>query len=367
MIRQSDAADSTGTKPCLNHSNAYDLNSLRIVEAELHIRSCVFEPADTTAVRIVGQAPAIVRLKEKLPRVAASGLSVLVIGETGVGKELLARELHRIGEQAGHRSGPLLIIDCVTLSQCDGALDQQLQLADRGTVFLDGIHELSRPLQARLLRFLEDRQIVSSESGQPISIDVRIIAAAPARVTKELRADLHYRLCECTIELPPLRARGADVRLLADHCLAKLQTGQQLTTSAYQALERCAWPGNVRELEAVMRRAALLHAERSLLGPECLFESPPADSRPDGDLSRLLDCHWELAKEEFARWYWTTVWRAFAGDRRRIAEHARVSDVWLRSRRKLYELHDLHDAGPRRAVERPTASGIGSTTLADHL
>jgi transcriptional regulator with PAS, ATPase and Fis domain len=299
------------------------------------------ERDDSTAARLVGRAPAIVRLRERLARVATSGLSLLVVGETGVGKELLGRELHRIGEQCGDRTGPFVVIDCANLPDAEAALESQFQLANHGTVFLAGINELSRRLQAKLLRMLEDREIVRVESEGSIPVDVRVIAAASSlRQPGELRADLYYRVCECLIEIPPLRARGSDVCLLADHFLSKLRTAQQLSAAAYQALERCAWPGNVRELESVIRRAALLHVERSLLGPECLFESPPADSRVDGDLGRLLDCNWEQAKEEFARLYWTTVWRAFAGNRRRIAEHARVSDVWLRSRRRLYELHD---------------------------
>jgi transcriptional regulator with PAS, ATPase and Fis domain len=286
--------------------------------------------------RIVGQAPAIVRLREQIGRVASSGLSVLLLGETGVGKQLVAREIHRIREEFLERNGLLHVIDCANLSDAE-ALERPFRLAACGTVFLDGIHELSRPLQAKLLRILEDRAT--------IPVDVRIVAAARADASMLLddgllRADLYYRMCECPIEIPPLRARGSDVRLLANHFLSQLGTSAQLTESAYQALERCAWPGNVRELESVIRRAALLYAEQSTLGPECLFENPPGGRRPDINLERLLDGSWEQAKEEFARWYWTNVWRALQGDRRRIAEHARVSDVWLRSRRKLYELHD---------------------------
>lgn len=302
---------------------------------------------------------------------ANSGLALLVVGETGVGKELVAREIHRIGERAHGRTGPFVSVDCANLPTGEAALEHHLRVANHGTLFLAGIDELSRPLQARLLHILEDRgsssrrttpEIVTPESQDSIPVDLRIVASAPTRDAGELRADLYYRVCECLIELPPLRARGSDVRLLADHFLAKLQTGQQLSAAAYQALERCAWPGNVRELESVIRRAALLHADRSLLGPECLFESPPADNPTDGDLGRLLECHWEQAKEEFARWYWTTVWHAFAGDRRRIVEHARVSDVWLRSRRKLYELHDCE---PDRAIERMRGLDGESSSLSD--
>lgn len=277
---------------------------------------------------------------------ATSGLSVLLVGETGVGKELVAREIHRIGQRSGDRTGPFVIIDCASLSATNTGdqLESEFRLAESGTVFFAGIDELSRALQAQLLRILDDQEIVQVSASSSMPVDVRIIAAAPGRTAGELRADLYYRVCECLIEIPPLRARGSDIRLLADHFLAKLRTAQQLSAPAYQALERCVWPGNIRELEAVIRRAALLHADCSILGPECLFDRPPTDGRADGradrELGSLLDCSWDQAKEEFARWYWTTVWHAFAGDRRRIAEHARVSDVWLRSRRKIYELHD---------------------------
>jgi transcriptional regulator with PAS, ATPase and Fis domain len=263
-------------------------------------------------------------------------LSVLLLGETGVGKHLIAREIHRIREESGEHTGPLHVVDCANLNDAD-ALERPFRSAAGGTVFLDRIHELTRALQARLLRILEDRE--------SIAVDVGIIAAAQgcASVLRDggaLRADLYYRVCEYPIEIPPLRARRSDVRLLADHFLSRLGSSARFSESAYQALERCPWPGNVRELESVIRRAALLHADRSTLGPECLFEDLPGDGRQNIDLGRLLDGPWEQAKEEFARWYWTSIWRALQGNRRRIAEHARVSDVWLRSRRKLYELHD---------------------------
>jgi transcriptional regulator with PAS, ATPase and Fis domain len=288
-------------------------------------------------------------------------LGVLLVGETGVGKGLVARELHRAAAERRDRSGPLVILDCPSIPPAwaevalfgriagaftgtDPAHQGPFELAAGGTVFIDGIDVLTDHLQAKLLRAIEDREIVPVGAQRPIAVDVRIIAAAQGRGSslraKELRADLYHRVCESLIEIPPLRTRRPDIRLLADHFLAEIGSAQRLSSAAYQALERCAWPGNVRELRSVIRRAALLHADTELLEPACLFEIPLTDSQRDADLGRLLDCRWDQAKDEFARWYWTNVWQTYAGDRQRIAEHTRVSDVWLRSRRRLYGLHD---------------------------
>jgi anaerobic nitric oxide reductase transcription regulator len=315
--------------------------------------------SELAAVRLIGQTPAIVELRERIRRLATSDLSLLLVGETGVGKDLVARELHRTATEAGDRTGPMVTIDCANIppAWADVALFGQVagafagteparqspfELAERGTVFLDGIHALPDCIQTKLLRILEQREVVPVGAQHPIPVNVRIIAAAQGHTSTlragVLRADLYHRLCESLLEIPPLRTRRSDIRLLADHFLAEIGSSLELSGAAYQALERCAWPGNVRELRTVVRRAARLHPDASLLEPACLFEAPVADSRRDVDLGRLLDCHWEQAKDEFARWYWTNVWEAHAGDRQRVAAHARVSDVWLRSRRKLYEL-----------------------------
>ncbi|MFO7567249.1 MAG: sigma 54-interacting transcriptional regulator [Enhygromyxa sp.] len=309
--------------------------------------------------RLIGRTPAIVELRERICQVAGSDLSVLLVGETGVGKGLVAREIHRAAVESEERSGPLVIIDCPTIppAWADVALFGQVagafsgtepahqgpfELAEGGTVFLDGIHALPDGIQAKLLRVLDEREVLPVGARQAIPVNVRIVAAAQGHPSAlragELRADLYHRVCESLIEIPPLRTRRPDIRLLAEHFLSELGTSQRLSSAAYQTLARYAWPGNVRELRSVVRRAALLHPEVALLEPELLFEAPLPDSQGDGDLGRLLDCHWEQAKEEFARWYWTNVWQAYAGDRPKIAEHTRVSDVWLRSRRKLYGL-----------------------------
>ena len=322
----------------------------------------ILKTSEVTATRLIGNTPAIGRIRERIRQVARNDLSVLLVGETGVGKELVARAIHQAAEQTGDRTGRLVIVDCPNIprGQADAFLFGQIagafagtepavegpfQLGDGGTVFLDGIDELPDHLQAKLLRILDQREVVPLGSPRAIPIDVRVIAAVRARPSAlrsatDLRADLYHRVCETIIEIPPLRTRKPDIALLAEHFLAELGASQQLSDTARLALERCAWPGNVRELRSVVRRAALLHPELSILGPECLFEAPPGDGQRDVDLGRLLDCSWDRAKDEFARWYWTNVWQSYAGDRRRIAEHARVSDVWLRSRRKLYELQD---------------------------
>lgn len=317
--------------------------------------------SEMSAERLIGRTPAIVELRERIRRMAVNDLSLLLIGETGVGKDLVAQEIHRTAVNLGDRSGPLVIIDCPNIPRAwaevllfgqvagaflgtEPARKSPFELAERGTVLLDGIHALADDLQIKLLRVIEQREVVPVGAQQGVPVDVRIIATAQGRASslraQVLRDDLYHRICETLLEIPPLRVRRPDVRLLVDHFLAELGSSLCLSNAAYQALERCPWPGNVRELRAVIRRAVLLNPDAAVLEPASLFEGPLADNQHEPDLGRLLDCHWEQAKDEFARWYWTNVWHAYAGDRPRILEHARVSDVWLRSRRKLYELRE---------------------------
>lgn len=302
----------------------------------------------TTA--LLGVSPEICRVRDQVRRLADTRLSVLLTGETGVGKQLVAREIHRTARASGERPGPLLILHCADVlsgGQLDGVplgqtpahpqarLEDLFELASRGTLFVDGVDELPPPSQARLLRLLDAREVGSA--GTPA--DVRIIASANGlRERSSLRSGLYYGF-ECVVELPPLRARSADVRLLAEHFLAELGSAQQLSPAAYQALQQYPWPGNVRELQSLIRNVAALHGDRSVITPECLFGEDvrlgePAAAEQDG----LLDDDWKQAQEKFARWYWTNLWRRFGGQPQRILEHAHVSHVWLRSLQKRFGL-----------------------------
>jgi DNA-binding NtrC family response regulator len=226
-------------------------------------------------------------------RVASSSLSVLILGETGVGKELLAEYLHR---QSPRRDKPLLRLNCAALSPtlleselfghekgaftgADRSKPGLLEGADGGSVFLDEIGELPEPLQVKLLRVLEERKVQRVGGLAPRSINVRFIAATNRNLEDEVargtfRRDLLYRINAMTLVIPPLRQRvheiGRLAHLFAEEMARELGRDEIAVTAAAQALlESYAWPGNVRELRNVIMRAAVL-CNGPVIGPEHL-------------------------------------------------------------------------------------------------
>ncbi|MFN8652913.1 MAG: sigma-54 dependent transcriptional regulator [Gemmatimonadales bacterium] len=250
---------------------------------------------------LVGHSPAIIKVMKQVARVAPSQATVLITGETGTGKELVARTIHRFSERGEKR---MVAVNCSALAE--GLLESELfghvrgaftgavsnrpglfREADHGTVFLDEIGDISPGLQARLLRVLQEQEIVPVGAEQPIKVDVRVIAAThrdlPTLVQeRKFREDLYYRLNVVTVNLPPLRERRQDIPLLIDHFLTTLairhNRGPVAMDPAAQALLLAHdWPGNVRELENVLERALVL-AEIDVIGPEHLPESVRAAS-----------------------------------------------------------------------------------------
>jgi anaerobic nitric oxide reductase transcription regulator len=235
---------------------------------------------------IVGQSEAIVHLLHELRVVADSELPALLLGETGVGKELFAHRLHRLSRRAGK---PLVHVNCAALPESlaeselfghargafSGAVSERpgrFEAAEGGTLFLDEVGELPLSIQAKLLRTLQNGEIQRLGADQPRRVNVRVIAATN-RQLRELvrdgafRADLYHRLSVYPIPIPPLRERGKDVLLLAGRFLelnrARLGLRSlRLSASAEHALCRYGWPGNVRELEHVVSRAALKAVSR---------------------------------------------------------------------------------------------------------
>jgi DNA-binding NtrC family response regulator len=215
--------------------------------------------------------------------VAPTDSTVLITGESGTGKEVLARYIHRISER---ESGPFVSINCGALPEnlleselfghvkgsFTGAVRDKEGLfvaAKGGTFFMDEVGEMTPTLQVKLLRALQEREIVPVGATEPVSIDVRIIAATNRDLDQEIRrgtfrSDLYYRLNVIALHLPPLRDRAEDVALLADHFLQRLNAGRNgkppitLEESALAALQRYDWPGNVRELENAIERAVVL-------------------------------------------------------------------------------------------------------------
>ena len=267
---------------------------------------------------IVGRSPVIEHLLHELDVVADSELPVLLLGETGVGKELFARRLHRKSRRA---TQPLVHVNCAALPESlaeselfghvrgafSGATTDRagrFEAADGGTLFLDEVGELPLPVQAKLLRALQNGEIQRLGADRPRRVDVRLIAATNRDLRERVRegafrADLYHRLSVYPVPIPPLRERGSDVLLLAGRFLelnrARLGLRSlRLSPDAERALMRYPWPGNVRELEHVISRAALKAVSRGAqrtdivtLGAALLdlegvqLAGPDARARPD--------------------------------------------------------------------------------------
>jgi transcriptional regulator with GAF, ATPase, and Fis domain len=219
---------------------------------------------------------------------AATELPVLILGETGVGKELVARRIHESGRRADR---PLMAINCAALTEtlleselfghvkgaftgANRARKGRLEEADGGTVFLDEVGDMSAACQAKLLRVLDHGEVSAVGSNEVRKIDIRVIAATNRRIDraderKSFRADLYYRLCGFQIDVPPLRDRREDIPILTRYFLEQLAAeskggGALITPPAMTALTAYGWPGNVRELQHAAKTAAALAEGRPI-------------------------------------------------------------------------------------------------------
>jgi two-component system response regulator AtoC len=238
------------------------------------------DDADTAEQPIVADR-AMLRLYEEARRVAKSSINVLLVGETGSGKEVFARAIH----VASGRTGPLVCVNTAALpdqlveselfgyekgafSGAAAAKAGLIEAAQGGTLFLDEIGELAMPMQAKLLRVLEDHSVRRVGATTERKVDVRVIAATNCDleqcvVEKRFRQDLLFRLNACVLSLPPLRERKGEIRRLAEVFLSRIaasmgQPQLRLSTEAFSALEQHSWPGNVRELRNAIERAAAM-------------------------------------------------------------------------------------------------------------
>jgi DNA-binding NtrC family response regulator len=264
----------------------------RALESEVEeLRARVDEPEP--AGRLLGRSPCMLDVYRTIRRVAGSRATVLLRGESGTGKELAARAIHDLGPRA---DGPFVAVNCAAIPRSlieselfgheRGAFTDarerrigRFEAAAGGTLFLDEIGDLDVSVQAKLLRALEERCIERLGGSVPIEVDVRVLAATNRDLERDVaagrfRADLFYRINVVPLDLPPLRERRGDVRLLAEHFLerARAEAGRgpvRLGNDAVTALERHAWPGNVRELRNAVERAVAL-AEGDVLTLEDL-------------------------------------------------------------------------------------------------
>ncbi len=257
---------------------------------------------------IVGRSPALAAAMERLSKLAPRDLPILVRGETGTGKELVARRIHALSERAPETFLPVncaALSESLLLSDLFGHVRGAFTGAERdragifetargGTVFLDEIGDLPLPAQGKLLRVLQEGEVRRVGESLPRRVDVRVVAATHrdlAAMTAEggFRRDLYYRLKVGSVELPPLRDRGDDVLLLAEHFLARQDPGggPRLSAAARRSLAAYRWPGNVRELKAVLSVAAAL-ADGGRIETEDL-DLPYAPEAPAGDYHQQVD------------------------------------------------------------------------------
>jgi DNA-binding NtrC family response regulator len=261
---------------------------------------------------MIGESPAMQAVFHNIQKVAPTTAGVLILGESGTGKELVARAIHA---RSPRREAPFVAVNCAAIPEnlveselfghVKGAYtgaDQTrvglIQSADGGTLFLDEIAELPLSIQARLLRVLQDGELRRVGSEKTLHVDVRILAATNRDLQQmvdkgNFRNDLFFRLQVVELQLPPLRERGDDLRLLAEHLLHKTckrlnRPCMRLAADTLDRLHNYQWPGNVRELENAIERAAIL-SDGELVTTESLgipLESPPhGPEKADSDLS----------------------------------------------------------------------------------
>lgn len=299
----------------LNEENVYLQDEVR--------SACGFD-------EFVGKSDVLMLLLEKIDQVATTDANVLILGETGTGKELTARAIH---QRSDRRNRPLIKVNCAALpsSLVDGALfghekgaytgasTQEIgrfELADGGTILLDEIGDFDPEVQAKLLRVLQEGEFERVGSSKTRRVDVRVIAATnrdlhAAMQRGRFRPDLYYRLAVFPVEVPSLRARREDIPLLVWHFVSKKQAklGKRIGKISQTTMGRLteyAWPGNIRELENVIERAMILAGDSTLIVEPLLDVVPVRTSVPSAKLasvdnvvrshilSVLGECHWRI-------------------------------------------------------------------------
>ena len=256
--------------------------------------------------QMIGASPSFRRMLTLVEQVADSSATILIQGECGAGKELVARAIH---ERSGRRAGPFVAVNCAALPEtlleselfgyergaftgAAGRKEGRFELANGGTLFLDEVADLSLVTQPKILRVLQEGEFERLGATRSIQVDVRILAATNQDLVdmvkdKRFREDLYYRLNVITVRVPPLRERHEDIRVLAQHYLRvyAAKNGRKLEGFSNEALERLesyAWPGNVRELENLIERTVLL-ARKDRIDAEDLPEEVAGVKRPPRD------------------------------------------------------------------------------------
>lgn len=304
-----------------------------------------------------GQAPSIIRLLTQAGKVALSDSTVLIYGETGVGKEMLAQHIHYNSTRSSH---PLMVIDCSALSgsvleselfghkkgSFTGAISNKKGLfssAGNGTIFLDEIGELPLDMQSKLLRALQERKIrpLGSEAYEPFY--GRIIAATNRNLWDEVKAgrfrkDLYFRLQIIPLEIPPLRKRIEDIPILIEKLLSKHSPSDVPFVShrTHQTLAKYSWPGNVRELENAIERALVLGSNEELVASDFLPDSEILDKQHDTNNNQLSENLITLA--EYEKKAIGSALSFCKGNKRKAAEMVGIGEATLYRKIKEYQI-----------------------------
>jgi two-component system NtrC family response regulator len=271
---------------------------------------------------IITAAPEMLKVAKTIERVASADVSVMLLGASGTGKELLARAVH---EKSG-RKGDFIAINCAAIPEnlleaelfgyergaFTGAVKSnvgKIELAQGGTLFLDEVGDIPLPLQVKLLRFLQERVIERIGGRQPIAVDTRIVCATHQDLDAmtadgRFREDLYYRLAEIVVKIPSLAERSGDAVLLARHFVNRfgreLNPGvQSLTADALSAIDAYSWPGNVRELENRIKRAVIMAEGKTVTAAD--LDLPANRSAEDGSLPINLRAAREVADRKAIR------------------------------------------------------------------
>jgi len=336
--------------------------ALRLRELEQENRRLAAAPRPSPVRGIITADEGMLKVCRTIERLASVSVPVLIFGESGTGKEALARALHELGPRARK---PFIPINCAAIPEnlleaelfghergaFTGAVRMtpgKFEIADGGTVFLDEIGEMPVQLQAKLLRFLQDQVFERIGGRQQIRVDVRIVSATNQSLedqaqSGQFRGDLLYRLNSMTVRVPPLRARGNDIVLLARYFLARYaeEFGRRVRGFDPGALEAMAahdWPGNVRELQNRVQRAVLM-AEGGLITAEELELAPAAEEAPAAPDLDLRSARLRTERE--------LIDKALALSHGNLAQAARMLGV---SRPTLYNLLGTHGLSPTRGA-----------------
>jgi DNA-binding NtrC family response regulator len=297
---------------------------------------------DDSALRLIGTSPSMQKVRDLIGRVAPTDSTVLICGESGCGKELVAESIHAMSPRADK---PFVAINCAaipaTLIEAElfghergsftGAMRTRegvFERASGGTLLLDEITEMPLDLQSRLLRVLETKRLSRVGGSSDLEVDVRVLAStnrSPAQAFAEgrLREDIYYRLAVVMVQLPPLRERGEDVLVLAEFFLTELNlrngTRKRLSEDLRARFLRHRWPGNVRELRNAVERAYIL-CDGELTLSESDMPSLRLSPESDGGAGDLIQMPIGASLDEIERTFILATLRHFEGDKRRAAD-----------------------------------------------